>query len=167
MRTLITILICLPLFTFAQDSSIVFSKVVEIPGMDKSKLYDNARLWTISTLTGAKVLEDKENGLLAFEASAETIAQRPPKKNGKEYIPERLIFELKVKIQTKDNRYRYEVSQIYNNLIYNGKYPLMSSTPTHPADIADWVFVKINAEKYVDELMGTLTQYILKNKDNW
>lgn len=111
---LLTLLLCLPMLAFAQDlpkdpetGLITYTEVVPVEGVSQQELYKRARSWFATTFHSANdvvQLESKDEGKIIGKGIAVINIGN---------LPSDMHFTLT--LQFKDNRYRYEFTQIAFN----------------------------------------------------
>lgn len=133
-------LACLPFLGMAQDmpvdpetKKVTYSEVVPAEGLSQSDIYLQAQAWFAKTFNDANSViqvQDKEQGLLIGKGMSE------------ENINNVLTpFWFTVKIEAKEGRYRYEITDIaamdypfsYNGY-YHGKAPIETIAITNLKD---------------------------------
>lgn len=182
MRTLLLLLF--PVLCSAQtDTAIHYTKVVEVPGLSKSQIFDKARLYLIDAVryvVSSNQVQDKESGLIALNATTDCVYERRIwQSRPKDTFSMSYTFTYKLKIQIKDSRYKLEITDI----IYVWKLGDQSVLTTVPLTSSsrpatgimqskskaekEWARVKENAAKCLNELMDKMATYIMNKKDDW
>lgn len=182
MKTLFTIsLFLLCTLAKSQDSILVFAQVKAVDSFNKQQIFEKARLWAISKFEqaqGALQIDDRDAGLLAFDASTSALSPMAPnidinnkKENWKlgEFYHS---YTFKLKVQTKDGRYKVEITEVkvrkagdYYLLTSNMKAPYKYSFSKQEKADAEWADVKITFAKFADDFFNTLYKDVSKKED--
>ena len=185
MKYILTILflVC-TLVPFGQDTAITYSQVVKIENVTKDDIYKRIKLWSVSAFEktkGANQLDDKENGLLAYDASASHISPKCtecPKidpNNTKEIYKNIGYFHdytFRFKIQIKDGKYKIDVTDIYF-IDGSDKYQLTSAIKA-PFKIMfmkqskmdeQWADAKLTFDDFIKSFLLSLSASVSKNDD--
>jgi hypothetical protein len=118
MKRTLFLLLALPLFSYSQKDSIVtYTDVVKVDNVSKDELYMRARAWLADAFNSSKEVlqvQDKETGELIGKGTMETSI---PWKNFlyKGNFP--VISRFKFSIWVKENKYKYEITDIDNEEI--------------------------------------------------
>lgn len=172
------------LSSFSQDTAISYSQVVKVDGVSKDDIYKRIKLWSVSAFEktkGASQLDDKENGLLAYDASASHFSpkctecpQIDPKNTREIYknIGYFHSYTFRFKIQIKDGKYKIDVTDI-NYTEGSESYRLTSSTKL-PYKIAftkqskmdeQWADIKLTFDDFIKTFLSSLSTTVSKNDD--
>lgn len=180
MKTLLLLLFsCAFLHIHAQDTAIYYTRIKNADGLSKAAIYEKAKLWSVSAFkntAGALQLDDKESGLLAYDASTSELSPNaPPIKSQKEVwkqVPFYHKFNFKFKIQIRDGKYKVDVTDI--------KYPFFDETHTLTSATKapfkytfskqsktdqEWADVKITFGDFVEKFLTSLELAINKKAD--
>ena len=141
------------------------------------ELFYRAKQWLVKTYVSAKnvtQMEDIEQGTLMVKA----------------IIPVYTTFAVKAKlgavsytftISVKDNRYRYVISDLWHDTLYNTEPGSAINTPgdltlekpgggIYTMGIKNWNGIKIQTKEYIDTLIKSLQENMTKpsiQSDNW
>lgn len=103
------------------EGNFVIEDVVQMPGQSKEKLFDASVQYLVDIFNDSKSviqMQDKESGIIAVKGNTKGFVQFNEFLLGKYTYEETVSFTLK--IQFKDERYRYE---IYNIICKEEFYP--------------------------------------------
>lgn len=153
------------------DGKVTYSGVVQVDNMNKDELYKMTRRWFIDTYKSAKdviQLDDKENGEVIGKGFFETIWQVTF------YYKMNINIWQTIKIQVKDNKYKYEITDF--NVKYHSSASQYTSGSNIDMPLELWnkgrddnnkkTYTKIDLE--VNSIITSLEKYIKsKPKDDW
>lgn len=95
-----------------ETGQIEYSKVVQVEGVSKNQLFNNAKIWLADTygdLDAVIELEDREQGLIIVEGYFRALS------NGSYGTEISVRVRHSLKIQTKDGRYKYTLYNLIAN----------------------------------------------------
>jgi hypothetical protein len=133
MKIFLLALFLLPFSLLAQqfptDSTtgkITYTGVVQVDGTNKADLYARAREWFTDNFKSADAvleMEDKEAGILVGKAYSDITGMTATMMHA-------MKMWYNVKVEVKDNRYRYTINQIQLQNYFNKNYPAPADAQT-------------------------------------
>ncbi|MDN4164875.1 DUF4468 domain-containing protein [Cytophagales bacterium LB-30] len=109
-----------------EDGRVTYSGVVQVNDVSRSQLYNNAKRWFIDTYTSGKdviQLDDKESGEIIGKGYFEEVWMVTA------YSGQNVNVWQTIKVQMKDGRYRYEITD------FRMKYIVPASNYTRATEI--------------------------------
>lgn len=174
-----TILLTSFLATNAQtDTAITFSHINTVKDISKQTIYEKVKLWSVSAfknVSGALQLDDKESGLLAYDASTQQLSPNAPKTD----VAWKLVewyhkYTFKFKIQIKDGKYKIDVTDIkfadaageYHQLTSSNVAPYKYTFSKQSKADKEWADAKLTFGDFITKLIASLDTEVTK-KDDW
>lgn len=160
------------------DTLITYTHVNTVNDMSKQTIYEKVKLWSASAfenISGALQLDDKESGILAYDASTQQLSPNVPKTD----VAWKLVgwyhkFKFKFKIQIKDGKYKINVTDI-KCADAAGVYHLLTSSTIAPYKYAfskqtradkEWEDAKLTFGDFNSKFIASLDAHVVK-KDDW
>ena len=164
-------------FSFSQTESdtskpISLIKIVDVANTTKNDLYNKSLTWCAESFKdhrNAVTFSDQETGIIIGNASF--VAYKIDKKNRKQPIN----YNLRFKIEVKDNRSRISYTDIYYELSSTSNH-LLTTSEMPPFDILlmstknmklYWKSVKLTAIDYLENLTNYYITSVSSKADEW
>ena len=180
MKKLLFLTILLPSFltiNAQSDTAITFIFINTVKDISKQTIYEKVKLWSVSAfknVSGALQLDDKESGLLAYDASTQHLSPNAPKTD----IAWKLVewnhkYTFKFKIQMKDGKYKIDITDI-KFADAAGEYHQLTSSTVAPYKYAfskqskadkEWADAKLTIGDFIQKLIESLNAEITKKED--
>lgn len=160
------------------DTAITFTHINTVQDISKQIIYERVKLWSVSSfknVSGALQLDDKESGLLAYDASAQELSPNAPKTD----VTWKLVewfhkYTFKFKIQIKDGKYKVDITDIkstdaageYHELTLNKIAPYKYTFSKQSKADREWADMKVTFENFISKFFISLDKEITK-KDDW
>ncbi|WP_051359804.1 DUF4468 domain-containing protein [Adhaeribacter aquaticus] len=155
---LLAFLILLPLGLKAQtlppmpiDSTtglINFTEVVQVPDVTSKELYTRGREWFATAFRSADAvleMEDKDSGKLIGKAYQDIVI--------KVLMPVRMKLWYTVKIQVKDGRYKYDITNLEHQGYYDPSLKVMSLNEQTARSPLEYMYKNAASKKKVNSVM--------------
>ncbi len=176
-KAAILLFLSLSLYSNAQEIKYTsFIRIKTVDSLTKAMIYDKIKLWGVSAfqkVAGAKQLDDKDAGLIAYDATTtlkdSAMAVKYP---GNRPLLTTYTYNFKITVQVKDGKYRVEANDIKVQTAA-GKYTLYddSKAPykymfgTQKAADKEWLSTKQTFSQFINELLNTLDAEVIKKSD--
>lgn len=163
----------------AQDTVLVHSKILIADTMSKSNIYEKVKMWSVSSFkytSGALQLDDKESGLLAYDASASWVSPAAPAnmKPGYKSLQYRHKYFFKMQIRIRDGRYKVDFTDVKYESINGEQYVLTNNAKApfkflfskqEKAD-KEWADAKLTFDNFFDAMTKSMEMFV-NQKDSW
>lgn len=140
---------------------VTYTKVIDLPEHDKGKIYDKALAWANKFYKNPiDVIRDKDVASGIIICKARFKITNPPKKRG-EMATDAGMVQYTLKIEMKDNRYKYTLTEInWKQVSY---YPIERWMDTRAAGYSnvysDYLTqANLECNKIVADLVSTMTK---------
>lgn len=166
--------------TKTKDTALTFTKIYEVPGMDKATIYDRVVGWSINAFEkarGAMQVSDRGAGILAFDARHSVPAFYPPEREGKLGYLKIYEYSSKIKIYVKDGKFKCDIVDIENTKsTWGTNFTVTSSDDVYMVPPftsakkvnAEWKYFKYKLIESIEKLLKELGDYVTtKNKDDF
>lgn len=160
----------------AQDTAITFTEVRAIDSMSKATIFEKVKMWSVTAfnkVAGATQMDDKESGILAYDATATLNFKEPAKAKNKYYVGTNYPLTCKITVQVRDGRYRIQMADIkykwpLGDIVVNSseKAPYKYTFGSQSAANLEWANLKTTLSTFANELFASLYQSVSK-KDDW
>jgi hypothetical protein len=150
-----------------KDGKVNYSGVVNVDSVNKAELYNRAKHWLVETYNSAKdviQIDDKENGEIMGKGYFEvywTITF---------YAGQNVGIWNTLRIQAKDGRYRYEITDFHVKYTYTDKYrsnqvdqPLETWDQWRPGNLKK---VLLQIDEKMQGMISSLKDYMEKPQNN-
>ncbi len=178
-RSLLLTILITSCFTLQSqsDTAITFTHINTAKELNKQDIYEKIKLWSTKVfkdISGAMQLDDKESGILAFDASTHLLSPNAPNSNSILKLAawyHKYIFKLK--IQIKDGKYKLDVNEI-KLINYDGDYYQLTSSTSAPYKYIfskqskgdkEWGDAKLTFENFCKNLFTSIDEEVAKKED--
>ena len=159
------------------DTAITYTHLNIVDSISKQAIYEKVKLWSVNAfknVSGALQLDDKESGILAYDASTEQLSPNAPKTDVVwKLVPWYYKYTFKFKIQIKDGKYKIDVTDI-KFADAGGEYHILTSTTTAPYKYMfskqsktdqEWQDAKLTFSDFSTKLIASLDAEVTKKED--
>lgn len=146
-----------------KTGKVIYTGVVELPGTDKQTIYNQAKLWVVSTLKSGDNMVELEGSnsdqiIGTGNLVLDSIFTHPKYPNS--ILPD-VTLNFKFLVFCKDGRLKYSVENFLMTIVYGGQYNKTSLESLEPppqfglkeSNIVKW---KLMTTNYVDRQIRTL-----------
>jgi hypothetical protein len=181
--TLLTlILFCSTAFgQFPKDEEtgkVVYTEVVELPGMDKKAIYDKAKLWIVSTLKSGDnmvELEGSNSDQIVGTGNVLLDSIKLHSKKNMKYLSSDASLNFKFLVHCKDGKLKYSIENFLLSTFHVSykRCTLSELKPFYPTgNDKDMELWRENTSEYIDrhiqKLIDDFTNSMVKSPDeNW